>query len=116
MTPALVAGGREEAAREILRDALRDVRRSAVPLAENHLFSVLGAVEHLRGRAERAGRLLAVARHLADATRQQIPFRTPGSLSLYRHYLPLVRGALGRDEGQAMTREAALAYAGDGLE
>ena len=43
--------------------------------------------------------------------------------SLYRHYLPLVRAALGRDEarrardeGQSMSLDAALIYASEGLE
>ena len=43
-------------------------------------------------------------------------------MSLYRHYLPLVRAALGadeahraRDEGRRMTLDAALAYALEGL-
>ena len=122
MTPALVAGGREQIACGVLRDAIRDVRRIGLPLVENHLLSIVAVVEHLRGRPERAGRLLAVARHLSGATRRQIPFRTPGSLSLYRHYLPVIRAALGpdearraRDEGQAMTLEVALAYALEGL-
>jgi len=44
-------------------------------------------------------------------------------MSLYRHYLPLVRAALGRDEarraregGQSMSLDAALTYACEGLE
>ena len=106
----------------MLRDAIRDLGRVGIPLVENHLLSIIAVVEHLRGRSERGGRLFAAARHLAGATKRQIPFRTPGSLSLYRHYLPVIRAALGpdearraRDEGQSMTLEVALAYALEGL-
>jgi len=122
MTPALVVGGRQEIAFEVLRDAIRNVRRVGIPLAENHLLSVIAVVEYLRGSPDRAGRLLAVARHLSGATTRQIPFRTPGSLCLYRYYLPVIRAGLGsdearraRDEGQAMTLDVALAYALEGL-
>ncbi len=122
VTPALVAGGREEVACELLRDAVRDVKRIGLPLVENHLLSIVAVVAFLRGHPGRAARLMAVARHLSGATKKQIPFRTPGSLCLYRHYLPAVRAALGpeegrraRDEGQAMTLDVALAYAHESL-
>ncbi len=84
---------------------------------------MIAVVEQLRGRPERAGRLLAAARHLGGAADLPIPFRTPASWALYRHYLPIVRAALGPDEarraregGRAMTLDAALAYALDGLD
>ena len=122
VTPALVAGGEEEAARQMLRAEARGVRRTGYPLAENHLLSVIAVAEHLLGHPERAGRLLGAARHLGGATKLPIPFRTPGSMSLYSHYLPIVREALGpdearraRDEGRAMTLDDALAYALEGL-
>ena len=122
MTTALVVGGRQETAFEVLRDAIRNVWRIGIPLAENQLLSVIAVVAYLRGNPDRAGRLLAAARHLSGATTRQIPFRTPGSLSLYRHYLPVIRAGLGsdeahraRDEGQAMTLDVALAYALEGL-
>jgi len=84
---------------------------------------MIAVVEQLRGRPERAGRPLAAARHLGGAADLPIPFRTPASWALYRHYLPIVRAALGPDEarraregGRAMTLDAALAYALDGLD
>jgi hypothetical protein len=121
-TPALMAGGEEEVALELLREAVRGVRRVGIPLAENHLLGMIAAVEHLRGRPERAGRLFAAARYLGGAADLPIPFRTPASVALYRHYLPRVRETLGpdearraRDEGRAMTLDEALAYALEGL-
>ena len=122
VAPALAAGGDEELAKQVLRDATLMVRRLGTPLAENHLLSMFAYVEYLRGRPERAGRLLGAARYLAGAADLPVPFRTPGSMSLYRHYLPIVRAALGpdearraRNEGRAMTLDGALAYALDGL-
>jgi hypothetical protein len=47
-----------------------------------------------------AGGLLGAARYLGGAADLPIPFCTPASWSLYRHYLPLVRAALGPDEGR----------------
>jgi len=122
VTPALVVGGQEEVACQVLRDAARDIRRLGFPLAENHLLGMMAVVEHLRGRPERAGRLLAASRHIGGAANLPIPFRTPAHWALYRHYLPIVRAALGpeesrraREEGRAMTLDSALAYALDGL-
>ena len=110
ITPALVAGGRQAHAFEMLREAGRFVRKLGLPLAENHLLGMVAVVEHLRGNPHRAGRLLAASRYLAAATDRSIPFRTPAHWAFYRHYQPLVRAALGpeearraRDEGQAMT-------------
>jgi predicted ATPase len=122
VTPALVAGGQNEVAFQVLRDAARDVRRGDTPLAGNHVLSVIAVVEQLRGHPERAGRLLAAARHLGGATNLPIPFRTPASVSFYRHYLPIVRATLGpdearraRDDGRTMTLDDALAYALESL-
>jgi hypothetical protein len=123
LTPALVAGGYDEVACEVLRDQIERVRRPGIPLAENHALGLAAVVEHLRGRSDRAGRLFAASRSLGGARGMEIPFRTPGSVTLYRHYLPLVREALGRDEarlardeGQAMIRDVAFDYALEGLE
>jgi predicted ATPase/class 3 adenylate cyclase len=125
VAPALVVGGQEDVACQLLRDAARDVRRLGlgIPMAENHLLGIVAVVEQLRGRPERAGRLLAAARYLGGASDLPVPFRSPASWALYRHYLPQVRAALGpeaarraRDEGRAMTLDAALAYALDGLD
>jgi hypothetical protein len=122
ITPALVVGGRQAHAFELLREAALFVRKIGVPLAENHLLGMVAVVEHLRGNPHRAGRLLAASRHLAAATDRSIPFRTPAHLAFYRHYQPLVRAALGPDEarraraeGQAMTLDEAMAYALEGL-
>jgi predicted ATPase/class 3 adenylate cyclase len=122
LTPALVAGGYEEIAREMLREQIERVRRPGIPLAENHALGLAAVVEHLRGRSDRAGRLFAASRSLGGARGKEIPFRTPGSVTLYRHYLPRVREALGRDEarrardeGQTMNRDAAFEYAREGL-
>jgi len=108
---------------QVLRDAARDIRRLGFPLAENHLLGMIAVVEQLRGHPDRAGRLLAASRHLGGAVDLPIPFRTPAHWALYRHYLPLVRAALGpaeesrraREEGRAMTLDDALAYALEGL-
>jgi hypothetical protein len=123
VTPALAAGGKAEIAAEVLREATQTVRRLGTPLAENHLLSMFAYVEHLRGRPLRASRLLGATRHLGGAAGLQIPFRTPASWALYRHYLPLVRAALepdearrARDEGRAMSLDEALTYALEGLD
>jgi predicted ATPase/class 3 adenylate cyclase len=122
LTPALIAGGEVDLALEMLRDAVREVRRTDTPMAENHLLSIVGVVEQLRGHPERAGRLLAAARYLGGAADLPIPFRTPASTAFYSHYLPIVRAALGplesrraRDEGRALTLDDALAYALESL-
>jgi hypothetical protein len=122
VAPALIAGGEQGTGISVLRDAIPRVRRLGTPLAENHLLSMFAYAAHLLGRPERAGRLLGAARYLGGAADLPIPFRTPGSMSLYRHYLPLVRAALGTDEahrarseGRRMTLDAALAYALEGL-
>ena len=107
-----------EAHRRILRLAFSEHAGREVDTQGDAFF----VVEHLRGRSERAGRLLGAARYLGGAINLPIPFRTPASWALYRHYLPLVREALGpeearraRDEGRAMTLDDALAYALEGL-
>lgn len=123
IVPALAAGGQQARAFALLREAEKSVRKLGLPLAENHLLCITGAVEYLRGNPDRAARLLAASRRLAGAADRFIPFRTPGHWALYRHYQPLVRAALGaeqglhaRDEGQAMSMDEALAYAMQGLQ
>lgn len=118
IAPALAAAGEDRIAIHTLADAVPVVRRAGTPLGENHLLSMFAYVEHLLGRSDRAGRLLGAVRYLGGAADLPIPFRTPASWSMYRHYLPLVRAALGphesrraRDEGRAMTLDTALAYA-----
>jgi predicted ATPase/class 3 adenylate cyclase len=117
LTPALVIGGHEDVGCEVLRDEIEHARVPGVPLSENHVLGIAAAVEYLRGHPDRAGRLLGASRSLGGAAGTQIPFRTPASVAIYRHYRPLVRDALGpdearraRDEGQAMTRDDAFAY------
>jgi len=116
-----VAGGQHEAANRLLRDALRDARRFGILMADGHALSMVGIAEHLRGRPQRAGRLLAASRQVKGA---ELPngFRSPTSGLLYLVYLPQVRAALGPDEarraraeGQAMTLDEAMAYALEGL-
>jgi predicted ATPase/class 3 adenylate cyclase len=122
IAPALEQAGETKAVDELLLGVLPTVRRSGVPLAANHFLTVVGVVEQLRGRPERAGRLFAAVRYLGGAADLPIPFRTPGTMSFYRHYLPEVRAALGaeegrraRDDGAAMPLEDALTYALAGL-
>jgi len=114
VTPVLVAAGEEAEAFRILRQVERSLRRTGIPLAANHVFSTAAVVAYIQGQFERAGRLMAASRYLGGAADLPIPFRTPTGMSLYRHYLPLVREALGpeaaraaRQEGRAMTMDEA---------
>ena len=122
VTPVLVMGGRHEAANQVLRDAARDVRRIGVVMADGQFLSMVGITEHLRGRSDRAARLLAASRQTKGAANPHTGFRSATSGALYFHYLPLVRAALGPDEasraraeGQALTLDEAMAYALEGL-
>ena len=118
VTPALFVGGdRERADRELAKAAVA-MRCNGVDLAPNHFLSVAAVVEFLHGRPERAARLFAAASTVAGADRAVTWFRTPISFAFYRHYLPLVREALGvesarhaRDEGREMGLDAAFRYA-----
>ena len=121
MAPVLVAGGQHEAANRLLRDAMRDARRFGILMADGQALSMIGIAEHLRGRSQRAGRLLAASRQVKGAARHNA-FSSATSALLYLHYMPQVRAALGPDEarraraeGQAMTLDAAMAYALEGL-
>jgi predicted ATPase/DNA-binding winged helix-turn-helix (wHTH) protein len=118
IVPALVAGGRDDLARQQLRESAHAMRRSGVPLVPNQFLLVVAVVEHLRGRPERAACLLGAARTLGGAADFTMPFRTPACLALYQHTLPRVRAALGpaeaaraRDAGRAMSSEEAFAFA-----
>jgi len=122
IAPALVAGGQRAHAIALLRESERSVRTFGFPMAENHLLCVAAVVEYLLGNPHRASRLLAASRRLAGAADRSIPFRTPSHWAFYRHYQPLVRAALGpeegrrtRDEGQAMSMDEAMACAMAGL-
>jgi predicted ATPase len=123
LVPALVVGGQHEVACDVLREGIdRARRRAGIPLAENHVLGIAAVMEHLRGRPERAGRLLSASRTIGGAKGTEIPFRTPASASLYRHYRPAIRGALGpeaarraRDDGRSMSLDDAFAYALEGL-
>jgi hypothetical protein len=90
-------------------------------MADGQALSMIGIAEHLRGRSQRAGRLLAASRQVKGG---EMPngFRSAISTLLYLAYLPQVRAALGPDEakharaeGQAMTLDEAMAYALEGL-
>lgn len=120
--PALFAGGAHARADCALHKAALTMRRNGVDLAPNHFLSVAAVVEFLRGRPERAGRLLGAARCVGGADKEIMAFRTPISLAFYTHYMSLVRAALGaeearraRDEGRAMTIDEAFSYALQGL-
>ena len=121
VAPVLVAGGQHEAANRLLRDAMGDARRSSILMADGQALSMIAIAEHLRGRSQRAGRLLAASRQVKGAAMHN-SFRSATSGLLYFYYLPQVRAALGPDEarraraeGQAMTLDGALAYAMEGL-
>jgi predicted ATPase/class 3 adenylate cyclase len=123
VVPALVVGGQHQVASDVLREQIGRVRRAGIPLAENHVLGIAAVREHLLGRPDRAGRLLSASRTIGGAKATEIPFRTPASVSLYRHYLPAIRAALGkeqarraRDEGASMSLDTALAYALEGLD
>ena len=121
VAPVLVAGGQHEAANQLLRDAVRDAQRFGILMADGQALSMIGIAEHLRGRSQRAGRLLAASRQVKGAAMHN-GFRSATSGLLYLYYLPQVRAALGPDEarraraeGQAMTLDSAMAYALEGL-
>jgi hypothetical protein len=107
---------------------LGDQRASAEQYDE--VLAIIGDYAETHAMFDQTLAGLAVSRHLLGETEAaldaaigtEIPFRTPGSVSLYRHYLPLVRAALGRDEarrardeGQSMSLDAALSYASEGF-
>jgi len=122
VVPALFAGGERARADRELHKAAVAMRRNGVDLAPNHFLSVAAVVEFLRGRPQRAGRLLGAARCVGGADKEIMAFRTPTSLAFYTHYMSLVRTALGmgearraRDEGRAMALDEAFSYALQGL-
>jgi predicted ATPase/class 3 adenylate cyclase len=123
VVPALVVGGQRQVASDVLREQIARVRRAGIPLAENHVLGIAAVREYLLGRPDRAGRLLSASRTIGGAKGSEIPFRTPASVSLYRHYRPAIRASLGqeearraRDEGASMSLDTALAYALEGLD
>src|SRR5690606_33283868 len=67
VTPALCGAGRDDLVDRELRVAAPAMRRAGIPLAPNQFLIVVAVVEHLRGRPERAGRLLGAARSLGRA-------------------------------------------------
>jgi predicted ATPase/DNA-binding winged helix-turn-helix (wHTH) protein len=122
VVPALWAGGQRELAHQQLRRSARTMRRNGVDLAPNHFLSVAGVVEFLRGRPDRAARLLGAARGLGAIEEGAVRFRTPTALAMYLQTMPKLRAALGpaearqaRDEGRAMTLDEAFDYALAGL-
>lgn len=123
VVPALVAGGHQALADQELRKGAAAMRHNGIDLAPNHFLGVAAVAEVLRGRPDRAARLLGAARRVGGADRETMGFRTPGSLALYLHYVPRVQAALGpegarrhRDEGRALSLDAAFAAALQGLE
>jgi predicted ATPase/DNA-binding winged helix-turn-helix (wHTH) protein len=122
VVPALFAGGEHAVADRQLRQGAAGLRRNGVDLAPNLYLGVAGVVEFLRGRPDRAGRLLGASRGVGAIEAEAIRFRTPTTLALYLRYTALVRAALGpeqahraRDEGRAMTLDEAFDYALAGL-
>ena len=122
VVPALFAGGQQVLADRHLRQGATTLRRNGVDLTPNLFLGIVGVVEFLRGRPDRAGRLMGAARGLGAIEAESIRFRTPTALALYVRYMPLVRDALGtdeahlaRDEGRAMTLDEAFDYALAGL-
>jgi hypothetical protein len=85
--------------------------------------ALAAVIEHIRGRHQRSARLMGSARTADGADNEVMAFRTATSMALYRHYLPLVRNALGadqarrlRDEGRAMATDEGFAHALEGIE
>jgi hypothetical protein len=120
--PALVAGGQHALADRQLRQGAATLRRNGVDLAPNLFLCTAGVVEFLRGRPDRAGRLLGASRGLGAIAADSIRFRTPITVALYLRYTAQVRAALGpdeahraRDEGRAMTLDEAFDYTLAGL-
>ncbi len=123
LAPALHMGGRPALAQQVLRQGAIALRRNGVDQAPNQFLIVAAAVEALRGQHRRSATLLGAARSAGGADKQVMAFRTPTSMGLYLHYVPLVRAALGaedarrlRDEGRAMTIDVAFAHALEGIE
>ncbi len=120
--PALVAGGQHALADRQLHHGAVTLRHNGVDLAPNLYLGVAGVVAFLRGRPDRAGRLLGASRGRGAIEADSIRFRTPITVALYLRYTALVRAALGpeeahraRDEGRAMTLDEAFDYALAGL-
>ena len=113
-----LAGGRRALALELLREGALHMRRNGVDQAPNQFLIVAAVVAHLCGEVARSARLFGAARSAGGADRIVMSFRTPTSMGLYQHYMPLVREAVGaqdgrrlRDEGRAMAIDEAFAYA-----
>jgi hypothetical protein len=87
-----------------------------LPLMDVDVLITRGCMDAIAGDHERSATILAAARSLGR--RHGHGFRTPSSFALYKHYLPLVRAALGperarqaRDRGRVMTLDEAIHYA-----
>jgi predicted ATPase len=107
VVPALVAGGESELAERQLRRSARTMRRNGVDLAPNHFLGVAGVVELLRGRPDRAARLLGAARGVGVIEEGAVRFRTPTALAMYLQCMPRLRAASGpRRRARPATRAA----------
>ncbi len=113
---ALAAIGQTVRASALLVEALQSIERSWHPLADADCLMAVGAAAVLHGDIERGGRLLGAARTLMRANGGS--WRNAITGALYVHYVNRVRGALPvstgiriRDEGRALSRDAALVYA-----
>ena len=48
----LVAAGQHETANQVLRDAVRDVRRFGIVMADGRVLDMIGIAAHLRGQSQ----------------------------------------------------------------
>ena len=113
---AIAATGDTDGASTLLVEALQCVRQSGHPLADADCLVAFGAAALLRGDTERAGRILGAARAVMISNGGS--WRNASTGGLYVHYVRKVREALpanvakrSRDEGRAMSRDEAIAYA-----
>lgn len=113
-----LAGGQRALALDLLREGALRMRRNGVDQAPNQFLIVAAVVAYLGGQVARSARLFGAARSAGGADRIVMSFRTPTSMGLYQHYLPLVREGTGaldgrrlREEGRTMTIDEAFAYA-----
>ncbi|MGH2725665.1 MAG: ATP-binding protein, partial [Actinomycetota bacterium] len=113
---ALAGVGDWEGAHRHVREAFELARDTGISLIQGECLVVSAACASLEGDYERASRLLAAATNAEPGS--MFIVWTPSGWPLYRHYLAMVRDALGRErarelraEGQAMALDQAVAYA-----
>lgn len=82
VTPALFAGGQQRRADHELYQRAAAMRRNGLALTANNFLIIAGVLEFLRGRPERAGRLLSAGRNVGGADKEMMVFRMPVSLAV----------------------------------